>query len=130
MTSISKSGKVPDGQLEARFQMGGRAAKMQRDGSWNQCQEPRVTCNLIALRMASSDVEGSRRKVRRAAEMRRDKRWNRLGCREPRVSCDLRASRLAVHDVDGRQRMAGRVANMRGDECEKPMSGTACVVRL
>ncbi len=37
--------------------------------------------------------------------------------------------RLAVHDVDGMLRMAGRVANMRGDECEKPMSGTACVVR-
>jgi hypothetical protein len=62
---------------------------IQRDKGWNQCQEPRVTCNRKALIYESSDVGGSCRKVRRsAAEKRRDKRWNR--CREPRVSFDLR----------------------------------------
>ena len=40
-----------------------------------------------------------------------------------------RASKLAVLVVDGRRRMAGSVANMQRDECEKPMSGTACVVQ-
>ena len=59
--------------------------------------------------------------------MRRDECWNRH--REPRMSCDLRASKSAVLDVDGRRRMAGSVANMKRDECEKPMSGTACVVQ-
>ena len=59
--------------------------------------------------------------------MRRDECWNRH--REPRMSCDLRASKSAVLDVDGRRRMAGSVANMQRYECEKPMSGTACVVQ-
>jgi hypothetical protein len=39
---------------------------------WNQCREQRVMCNRKALIMASSDVGGSLRKVRSAAEKQRD----------------------------------------------------------
>ena len=128
--SIRAPAKLGPGEMNAGVNEGvdgGRAAEMQRDEGWNQCREPHVTCDLIALRTASRDVEGCRWKVRRAAEMRRDERWNRY--RKPRMSCDLRASKSAVLDVDGRRRMAGSVANMQRDECEKPMSGTACVVQ-
>jgi hypothetical protein len=51
---------------------GGRAAEMQRDEDWNRCREQRVTLasNRKALITASSDVGGSHRKVRSAAEKR------------------------------------------------------------
>jgi hypothetical protein len=141
---------------------GGQAAEMKTwtwmDEGWSQCQEPRVTCNLIARRTAIRDVYGLRpwssRKVtwwsrylnspsdgelRRAAlHCCRNAKglWRTL---EPMsgTACVVRprASNLrsVFQDVavEGRRRMAGRVANnmMRMDKCKKPMSGTACVVR-
>jgi hypothetical protein len=76
---ISTQAELGPGEMKTGVNEGvgsGRAAEMQRDEGWNQCREPRVTCNRGALTTESSDVKRGRRKVRRAAEMQRDERWN------------------------------------------------------
>jgi hypothetical protein len=47
--------------------------ELQKCKGTNQCREQLVMCNRIALRTADLDVGGRCRKVRRAAEMQRDR---------------------------------------------------------
>ena len=70
--SIRAPAKLGPGEMNAGVNEGvdgGRAAEMQRDEGWNLCREPHVTCDLIALRTASRDVEGCRWKVRSISKL-------------------------------------------------------------